>query len=413
MNAPVEPIVSPPIQRLARLFAVQREAFARERYPTLAVRRDRLARLLALVTENEDALVRGDRRRFRPSLVARDATGRAHRHRERHRATRCAAPAAWMRARSVPTPMSLLPGRGEIVPPAARRRRHHQPVELPGPARARPGVGALAAGNRVLLKPSELTPAHLRRCCAELVARALRRGRVRGGHRRRRGRRARSRGCRFDHLFFTGSTAVGRHVARAAAENLTPVTLELGGKSPGDLRRQRRLGRSRRRGSSSASCSTPGRRASRPTTRSCPRRRRDALRRGARATRSRACIRRCAANPDYTAIVNERHYRRLDRAGRRCAREGRAVVELNPGRREARSPRRRKLAPTLLVGVDRRHGGDAGGDLRAAAAGRDVRHARRGDRAHQRASAPARALLLRQRRDARASGCCARRSPAA
>lgn len=93
-----------------------------------------------------------------------------------------------------------------------------------------PLVGALAAGNTVLLKPSELTPATskmLAEFCAKTFPPHLVRV-VEGGvpqtetllkH-------------EFDHIFFTGSTAVGKIIMRAAAEHLTPVTLELGGKSP-------------------------------------------------------------------------------------------------------------------------------------------------------------------------------------
>jgi coniferyl-aldehyde dehydrogenase len=93
-----------------------------------------------------------------------------------------------------------------------------------------PMIGALAAGNRVMLKLSEATPATgelLKRLFSQvfpedLVAVVL--GEAEAGI-------AFSR-LAFDHLLFTGSTSVGRQVMRAAADNLTPVTLELGGKSP-------------------------------------------------------------------------------------------------------------------------------------------------------------------------------------
>ncbi|EPN42710.1 aldehyde dehydrogenase, partial [Pseudomonas syringae pv. actinidiae ICMP 19096] len=86
------------------------------------------------------------------------------------------------------------------------------------------------AGNRVMLKLSESTPATgalLKRLLAsvfpeDLVAVVL--GEAETGM-------AFSR-LPFDHLLFTGATSIGKHVMRAAAENLTPVTLELGGKSP-------------------------------------------------------------------------------------------------------------------------------------------------------------------------------------
>ncbi|QJI31593.1 coniferyl aldehyde dehydrogenase [Pseudomonas sp. ADAK18] len=93
-----------------------------------------------------------------------------------------------------------------------------------------PLVGALAAGNRVMLKLSESTPATgqlLKALLAkifpeDLVCVVLGEAEVGMAFSK----------LRFDHLLFTGATSVGKHVMRAAAENLTPVTLELGGKSP-------------------------------------------------------------------------------------------------------------------------------------------------------------------------------------
>jgi coniferyl-aldehyde dehydrogenase len=93
-----------------------------------------------------------------------------------------------------------------------------------------PMVDALAAGNRALIKPSELTPAFselLQRMIADRFD-ADRATVITGGLEIAKAFSA----LPFDHLVFTGSTAVGRSVMRAAAENLTPVTLELGGKSP-------------------------------------------------------------------------------------------------------------------------------------------------------------------------------------
>ncbi|MDY0059432.1 MAG: aldehyde dehydrogenase family protein [Myxococcota bacterium] len=93
-----------------------------------------------------------------------------------------------------------------------------------------PLVAALAAGNCALLKPSELAP-HTARLLAELVGQVFHPGLVtvvQGGVETAQALLA----LPFDHIFFTGGPAVGRLVMRAAAEHLTPVTLELGGKSP-------------------------------------------------------------------------------------------------------------------------------------------------------------------------------------
>ncbi len=93
-----------------------------------------------------------------------------------------------------------------------------------------PATGAVAAGNRIMLKPSELAPAtaDLLKELVEARFDADEFAVLTGGPERR---RAFTR-LPFDHLVFTGSTATGRRVLAAAAENLVPVTLELGGKSP-------------------------------------------------------------------------------------------------------------------------------------------------------------------------------------
>jgi coniferyl-aldehyde dehydrogenase len=93
-----------------------------------------------------------------------------------------------------------------------------------------PLVDALAAGNRAMIKPSELTPA-FSGLLASLVAERFEPDHVAVVTGDADVARAFS-ALPFDHLVFTGSTAVGRAVMRAAADNLTPVTLELGGKSP-------------------------------------------------------------------------------------------------------------------------------------------------------------------------------------
>ena len=93
-----------------------------------------------------------------------------------------------------------------------------------------PLIGALAAGNTAVLKPSELAPATAQ-VIADLINATFPENYVTTVQ----GDVAVSKAlldARWDHIFFTGSTAVGKHVMRAAAENLTPVVLELGGKSP-------------------------------------------------------------------------------------------------------------------------------------------------------------------------------------
>ncbi|MEA2344908.1 MAG: aldehyde dehydrogenase [Thermoanaerobaculia bacterium] len=136
----------------------------------------------------------------------------------------------WMRPRRVTTPLALLGSRSRIVHEAKGVVLILSPWNFPVNLTLGPFVSAIAAGNCVMIKPSEMTPhtsALMKRIIGELfdeseaaviegdagVAEALLRK-------------------KWDHIFFTGSPAVGRVVMKAASEHLTPVTLELGGKSP-------------------------------------------------------------------------------------------------------------------------------------------------------------------------------------
>jgi coniferyl-aldehyde dehydrogenase len=345
MNAPAEPVVSPAIERLARLLALQREAFARERYPSLEVRRDRLSRLLALVTGNEDAVVAaidadfGGRSSHETRLGELMVTASGIRDTLRHLAD-------WMRPRRVPTPLSLMPGRGEIVPQPIGVVGVISPWNYPFQLALVPAAGALAAGNRVLLKPSEITP-RTSELLAGLVAKHFAEDEfavVTGDADVGRAFAA----TRFDHLFFTGSTAVGRHVARAAAENLVPVTLELGGKSPAlfDESAEWSLAVPRL---AVGKLFNAGQTCIAPDYAIVPSARCDAFVAALAAAIARMYP-TLGDNPDYTSIVNERHYRRLAGLVADARAKGARVLEVNPAG-ETLDPARRRIAPTILTGV--------------------------------------------------------------
>jgi coniferyl-aldehyde dehydrogenase len=153
---------------------------------------------------------------------------------------------------------------------------------------------------------------------------------------------------RFDHLFFTGSTTVGRHVARAAAENLVPVTLELGGKSPVILHRDYPMAQAVER-VVFGKLLNAGQTCIAPDYLLCPEGQEAELEACFRATVARMYP-TLLDNPDYTSIAAERHYDRLVRLRDGAAAAGARVVEVNPGSEQL--PReRRKLAPTLLFDV--------------------------------------------------------------
>lgn len=138
--------------------------------------------------------------------------------------------ARWMRPERVSTPLIGQPGQSTIVREPLGVVLIVSPWNYPFHLAVVPLIGALSAGNCALIKPSEVAPATsaflARRLPEFLDPDAVKV--VEGGvletetllqH-------------RFDHIFYTGSSRVGRIIMRAAAEHLTPVTLELGGKSP-------------------------------------------------------------------------------------------------------------------------------------------------------------------------------------
>jgi coniferyl-aldehyde dehydrogenase len=206
-----------------------REAYLREPMPSAEVRERRLRALLKLVVDDEDLLAEvisadfGNKSRFEFELSGVITTIAEIKHTLRNLRR-------WMRPQHVSTPLHLLPARARIERQPVGVVGIISPWNYPIYLSIPPACGALAAGNRVLLKPSELTPRFaeaLQRLVAERFAEDEFRVAIGG----REVGEALTR-LPLDHLFFTGSTRVGRAVATAAAANLTPVTLELGGKSP-------------------------------------------------------------------------------------------------------------------------------------------------------------------------------------
>jgi len=136
----------------------------------------------------------------------------------------------WMRPRRRLADLLFLPGRTELRPQPLGVVGIIVPWNYPLYLAAGPLVDALVAGNRAMVKMSEFTP-RFSALFAELVGQHFKPDEVAVVNGDAEVAQAFS-ALPFDHLLFTGSTAVGHHVMRAAAANLTPVTLELGGKSP-------------------------------------------------------------------------------------------------------------------------------------------------------------------------------------
>ncbi len=136
----------------------------------------------------------------------------------------------WSKEKRKPTPLLLFPARSSIIPEPLGQILIISPWNYPLDLCLTPTIGAVAAGNVVMIKPSEYTP-HTSQLIREILAKVFPQNYVNVQC----GDEEMSKqllDLRFDYIFFTGSVNVGKIVMKKAAEYLTPVTLELGGKSP-------------------------------------------------------------------------------------------------------------------------------------------------------------------------------------
>jgi NAD-dependent aldehyde dehydrogenases len=221
--------IEPTANDLQETLQLLRDAQTRDPMPTWDIRARRLRALAAMLHDQRDAFVAAINADFtcRPreetDLLEIFPSLSSIRYALRHGRR-------WMRPRRRPADFVFLPAQVELRPQPCGVVGIIVPWNYPLYLAVGPLVDALTAGNRVMLKMSEFTP-HFSALFAEQIARCFRADEVvviNGGVDVAQAFSA----LAFDHLLFTGSTAVGRHVMRAAAANLTPVTLELGGKSP-------------------------------------------------------------------------------------------------------------------------------------------------------------------------------------
>ena len=227
----------------------------------------------------------------------------------------------------------MRPGRrraGMLLSPA-RVRVEYQPLGVVGiivpwnfplALAAGPLAYALAAGNRVMLKMPPRTPA-FNRVFAAIIAEVFDEDEVavvQGGLELSRAFSS----LPFDHLLFTGSTSVGRSVMRAAAENLTPVTLELGGKSPAIIDARIPMNEAVKN-MIWGKCMNAGQICMAPDYMLVPRQRVDEF-----VTEYKRAFKRMygsAESPDMTAVIDEAHMRRIDEFVDDALAKGATVIE--------------------------------------------------------------------------------------
>ncbi len=331
---------------MAALLARQRKAFLAELPVTAATRIDRIDRAIHLLSENEGRIA---------DALSADYGCRPRDMSRFTEAAACIGPLKYARKR---VRQWMKPERRKLDfpfgPLGCRARIEYVPKGVMGIISPwnfpvflafLPLSGALAAGNRAMIKPSENTPATAE-LLAELIGRTFDETEVAvctGGPEVGQAFSA----LPLDHLLFTGGTAIGRHVMRAAADNLVPVTLELGGKSPVVIGRSADIGHAALR-VALGKLLNAGQICIAPDYAFVPS---ESVQNFVTAVEGhvRSLYPSLKDNPEYTSVINENHYARLKTAVDEARQSGAEVREINPAGEDLSGDPLRKLTPTLVI----------------------------------------------------------------
>ncbi len=254
----------------------------------------------------------------------------------------------WMKAdkrKTSPAIMGLLGGRVRVEHQPKGVIGIISPWNFPIQLTFGPLANVFAAGNRSMIKPSEFTPA-----TSELMARMISEAYdedevavITGGP----AVGEAFSNLAFDHLLFTGATSIARHVMKAASKNLVPLTLELGGKSPVMVSKSADMEVAAARIMNGKTLNA-GQICLAPDYVMVPEGKQGEF--VANAQKSvQAMYPTLKDNPDYTSIVNERHYDRLQSYLEDARAKGAEIVEINPANEDFSQQAHHKIPPTLVM----------------------------------------------------------------
>jgi coniferyl-aldehyde dehydrogenase len=252
----------------------------------------------------------------------------------------------WMAPQRIATQLQFFPATNRLIPQPLGVVGIIAPWNYPLQLTLAPAVAAIAAGNRVMIKPSELVPrfaALLQEViAAKFDAAEMTVTNIDGDIAQT------FSALPFDHLIFTGSTRVGRLVAEAAGRNLTPITLELGGKSPAIVDRSANLDQAAER-IAYGKLLNAGQTCIAPDYALVPPNAVDAFA-GKLLDNMRRMFGSDPNNTDYTSIISERHFARLESLAQDAAAQGARLLQVaSPNDPAWKS--QRKFPPTIVVGA--------------------------------------------------------------
>ncbi|WP_372866016.1 aldehyde dehydrogenase family protein, partial [Pseudomonas sp.] len=321
------------ISQLETSFALQRQAYQANPMPSAEQRLMWLKALSELLSNQREALVQAISQDFSnrsadETLLAELMPSLHGIHYASKRIKK------WMKPSRRSVGMQFLPASAKVI---------YQPLGVVGVIvpwnyplflAIGPLVGALSAGNRVMIKMSESTPA-TSQLIKELLAKVFPEDLVSVALGEAEVGMAFAK-LPFDHLLFTGATSIGKHVMRAAAENLTPVTLELGGKSPAIVSAEVPLADAAERIAFGKTMNA-GQTCVAPDYVLVPK---DRVAGFVEAYRKAVLgfYPQLADNPDYTAIINERQQQRLNGYLSDAENKGATLVALYPETQGRRMP---------------------------------------------------------------------------
>lgn len=332
-------------QDMNAVLATQRAAALADLPVSAAVRRDRLDRTIAMMLDNGQRFVDAlsedfGHRSADQSWMTDIATPiRQLKHAKKHLDK-------WMRPERRPLdfPLGLLGARGRVEYQPKGVIGVISPWNFPVQLTVGPLAGIFAAGNRAMVKSSEFTPtvaALFEEISPNYFAGdelAFFSGGPQVGQDFAK--------LAFDHLIFTGATGVGRHILHAAADNLTPVTLELGGKSPTIISRSADMTAATSR-VAFGKMMNAGQICLAPDYLLVPRDKEEMVVEGMKSAVS-VMYPTLLDNPDYTSVINARHRDRLQSYLDDAREKGADVVEVNPAGEDFSASNGNKM-PLYLV----------------------------------------------------------------
>ena len=335
------------VARMAAVLRAQKAANIAEGAPSAELRIDRIDRCIGLLIKHEQAIIRALNSDFgnRAAEVSgvTDIAGSIGplKHAKAHLK-------AWMKPekrKTTPALLGFLGAKAEVRYQPKGVVGVISPWNFPVNLTFTPLAGVLAAGNRAMIKPSEYTPA-TSELMAQMFAEAFSEDEIAvfpGGPEVGQAFAE----LAFDHLIFTGATAIARHVMKAAAQNLVPLTLELGGKSPVILGRSADYATSAARIMAGKTLSA-GQICLAPDYVLAPADKLDSFVGEAKSAIG-SMFPTIKDNPDYTAVIAERHYERIKGYVDDARAKGAEIVEINPAGEDFSQQEHRKIPPTLII----------------------------------------------------------------